>query len=137
MSTPIQPRSSVPATYTGVPQQTSSGPVPVVGPLGWALILAAGIGLLLATWVLYPIDYDGMWAGYRDGLIGTVVLICALWLNTSLPARPALAVIALAGVLSILFGVFLDNSTSVFVTELAAGVALVAGAALYGAGSRR
>jgi hypothetical protein len=137
MSTPVKHSANVPAAYSVAPQQTPGGPVPVVGPLGWVLILASGIGLILATWMLYPIDYDGMWAGYRDGVIGTVVLVCGLWLNTSLPARPALAVVALAGVLTILFGVFLDNPTRVFVAELAAGIGMLAGAGLYAAGDRR
>jgi hypothetical protein len=137
MATPAN-RTSSP---TGTPALTGNRvtpvePVPVVSPAGWLLILAAGIGLLLATWTLYPIDYDGMWAGYRDELIGTVVLICAMWLNTSLPKGPALGLVALGGILAVLFAVFLDNPTRVFVCELVAGVAMLVGAALYAGGRR-
>jgi hypothetical protein len=111
-------------------------PVPVVSPFGWFLILVSGIGLLVSTWVLYPIDSPGMWAGYRDGLIGTVVLVCAMWLNTSLPKQPALGLVALGGILTVLFAVFLDNPTRVFVAEMVFGVMALVGAALHTGGRR-
>jgi uncharacterized membrane protein len=57
-------------------------------------------------------------------------------LNTTLPKRPFLGVIALAGVLLILFAVFLDNKTTIFVTELVGGAVILSGAILYGAGDR-
>ena len=131
MATPVKRSSNLPATYE------PAAPVPVVAPFGWILALAAGIGLILATWMVYPIDYDGMWAGYRDGLIGTVVVLAALWLNTSLPKPPALGLLGLCGVLLVLFAVFLDDSHIVFVSELAAGVVLLVGTGLQAAGGRR
>src|SRR6478735_4461410 len=103
----------------------AAGPVPVMGPFGWLLILSSGIGLILATWLLYGNEYDGMWAGYRDGIIGTVVVLCAMALNTTLPHQ------------LILVAVFLDNDTVVFVSELVAGVVLLAGVGLYSSGRRR
>jgi hypothetical protein len=132
MATPVRPASTVPAQY-----QPPTGPAPVVRPLGWVLALAAGLGLILATWVLYPIDYDGMWAGYRDGVIGTVVVVCAMALNSSLPKQPFLGLLGLSGVLAVLFAVFLDNSTHVFVCELAAGIVVLVGTGLYASGGRR
>jgi len=135
MSTPVKPSgSSVPA----VPAAPAAPlePVPVLAPFGWFLILAAGIGLLLATWLLYPIDYDGMWAGYRDGLIATVVLVAAMALNSSLSKRPILGVLGLCGILLVLFGVFLDNSHVVFLSEVVAGAVLLAGTGMYAAGNR-
>lgn len=158
MATPVDPTlstsstpSSTPGTSTSSTPSTVSGatsvsavrtgghpgpvePVPVLSPLGWFLILVAGFGLLASTWMLYPTDYDGMWAGYRDSVIGVVVLICAMWLNTSLPKAPALAVVALGGILAVLFAVFLDNPTRVFVAELVFGVLMLVGAACYGSG---
>ena len=115
MATPVRrpsawSRPPAPAGYT------PAAPVPVVAPFGWMLALGAGIGLILATWMLYPTDYDGMWAGYRDGIIGALVIIAAMWLRSSLPAAPALALIGLCGVAAVLFAVFLDNSTKVFVS---------------------
>ncbi|GAA1141510.1 hypothetical protein GCM10009606_21210 [Nocardioides aquiterrae] len=111
-------------------------PVPVVRPFGWTLIVAAGIGVVLATWLIYGTGADGMWAGYRDGFAATVVLVCAMGLNTSLPKRPLLGIVALAGILLILFAVFLDDPTTVFVSELVGGASMLAGAILYGAGDR-
>jgi hypothetical protein len=131
MATPVRrPGASVPATYT------PASPVPVVAPFGWILSLSAGIGLILATWVLYPIDYDGMWAGYRDGIIGTLVIIATMSLRTSLPKAPAIGLIGLCGAAAVLFAVFLDNPTEVFVAELSAGIAMLVGALLQ-AGSLR
>jgi peptidoglycan/LPS O-acetylase OafA/YrhL len=134
MSTPVKRPDATPAVP--VAPATPLEPVPVLRPFGWLLIVAASVGLILATWALYPIDGTGMWAGYRDGFTATVVLVCAMALNTSLPKRPLLGVAALAGILLILFAVFLDDPTKVFVAELAAGVAMLAGAMIYGAGDR-
>jgi hypothetical protein len=134
MSTPVKRPDATPAVPAApaVPLE----PVPVVRPFGWLLIIAASVGLILATWVLYPIDGTGMWAGYRDGFTATVVLMCAMALNTSLPKRPFLGVTALAGILLVLFAVFLDDPTTVFVSELVGGAVMLAGAILYGAGDR-
>lgn len=131
MATPVKQSSGVPTTSAPVT------PVPVVRPLGWVLALAAGLGLVLATWVLYPTDYDGMWAGYRDGVIGTVALIAVMALRSSLPERPSIGVLALCGLAAVLFAVFLDNPQRVLVSELAAGIALLVGAALLTATGRR
>jgi hypothetical protein len=135
MSTPVKRPEATPA----VPAAPAAPlePVPVVRPFGWLLIVASAIGVILATWLLYGVDAEGMWAGYRDGFTATVVLVCAMALNTSLPKRPFLGIIALAGILLILFGVFLDDSiTAVTVTELGGGALMLAGAILYGAGDR-
>ncbi|GAA1772920.1 hypothetical protein GCM10009795_018820 [Nocardioides hankookensis] len=123
-----------PVVHTGAP--VASGPVPVMAPLGWLLILVSGIGLILASWLLYGTTADGMWAGYRDGVIGTTVVLCAMALNTSLPPKPFLGICGLAGILLILFAVFLDDDTAVFVSELAAGIGLLVGVGLYTSGRR-
>jgi hypothetical protein len=134
MATPERrPGASVSTTTaSGVP----GVPVRVVSPFGWALVVTAGIGLLLASWALYPNDYDGMWAGYRGSLIGTVVLVAAMALRSTLPKRPVLGLIGLCGVLLVLFAVFLAEGAQVFVTELVAGITLLIGTALQ-AGSAR
>ncbi len=116
--------------------QVPSGPVPVMAPLGWAVILVSGIGLILATWLLYGTEYEGMWAGYRDGIIGTIVVLAAMALNTTLPKQPALAVVGVCGILLILFAVFLDDETAIFVSELVAGVGMLLGVGLYASGRR-
>jgi hypothetical protein len=130
------PPGSAPATFDRAAYATTT-PSPVAGPLGWVLVLAAGIGLMLASWTIYPTDYDGMWAGYRDGLIATVAVIAALALRSSLAGRVSLAVLALCGLLLVLFAVFLDNTHVVFVSELAAGIVLLVGTALQAGGARR
>ena len=131
MATPVRrPGASTPATYT------PSAPVPVVAPFGWILALAGGIGLLLATWVIYPDDYAGMWAGYRGDLIGIVVVMAAMSLRSSLPKRPAVGLIGLCGALLVLFAVFLDDGAEIFVTELAAGIVLLLATALQAATTR-
>ena len=56
-----------------------------MAPLGWLLILVAGIGLILASWLLYGNSADAMWAGYRDGIIGTTVVLCAMALSLASP----------------------------------------------------
>jgi hypothetical protein len=123
-----------PAVSTGAP--VLSGPVPVMAPLGWLLILSSGIGLILASWLLYGAEASGMWAGYRDGIIGTVVVLAAMGLNSSLPKQPLLGLCGLAGVLLVLFAVFLDNETAVFVSELVAGIVLLLGVGLFASGRR-
>ena len=134
MSTPVKRPDATPAVPAA--PATPLEPVPVVRPFGWIVIVAAGVGVVLATWLVYGTEAEGMWAGYRDGFTATVVLVCAMGLNTTLPKRPLLGVIALAGILLILFAVFLDNTTPVFVTELVGGAAMLAGAIMYGAGDR-
>ncbi len=126
-------------TATGTPAvpttaATPAGPVPVMAPFGWLLILTAGMGLVMATWLLYGTEYDGMWAGYRDGIIGTIVVMAAFGLNTTLPKQPLLGLLGLCGILLILFAVFLDNETAVFVSELVSGIVLLSGVALYSSG---
>ena len=114
----------------------ASGPVPVMSPFGWVLILASGIGLILASWLIYGTEADGMWAGYRDGIIGTIVVLAAMALNTTLPKQPTLGLLGVCGILLILFAVFLDNETTVLVSELVAGIVLLIGTGLYASGRR-
>jgi hypothetical protein len=123
-----------PAVSTGSP--VPSGPVPVMAPLGWALILSAGIGLILASWLVYGTEASGMWAGYRDGIIGTVVVLAGMGLNSSLPKQPLLGLCGLSGILLVLFAVFLDDETSVFISELVAGIVILVGVGLYASGRR-
>jgi hypothetical protein len=134
MSTPVKRPDATPAVP--VAPAAPLEPIPLVRPFGWLLITASSVGLIIATWLIYGVEAEGMWAGYRDGFTATVVLVCAMALNTSLPKRPFLAVAALAGILLVLFAVFLDPTTTIFVSELVAGALMLAGAILYGAGDR-
>lgn len=125
---------SVPAHPTTAVAPT--GPIPVVAPAGWMLVLVAGIGMVLASWTIFGVEADGMWAGYRVGFIGTVVVVCAMALNSSLPAKPTLGLLGLLGIGSILFGVFIDQGHSVMLTELIGGAAILVGCGLYGSGRK-
>ena len=139
MATPVQRTSHVPASPAAHPttDHTPVEPLPVAGPVGWVLALSGAVGLLLATWLVYPLDYDGMWAGYRGSLIGTVVIVAVMWLRSSFPAMPAVGLIGICGALLVLFGVFLDNPTAVTVSELSAGVVLLLAAGLLASGGSR
>lgn len=128
MATPVK------RTEAAAPQAT--GPVPVLAPLGWIITLMGGIGLILATWLVYPTDADGMWAGYRDGLLATVVIMTAMALRTSLPRRPLLGLLGLCGVLVVFFAVFIDDGHKVFVASLSAGIVILVGTACQAAADR-
>ena len=135
MATPERTTApGTPALSTGTPIE--SGPVPVMAPLGWVVILVSGIGLILSSWLLYGTEASGMWAGYWAGIIGTVVVLASMGLNTSLPKQPLLGLCGLSGILLILFAVFLDHETAVFVTELVAGIGLLVGVGLYTSGRK-
>ena len=128
---------ATPARRTEIPGPSPAGPVPVLAPVGWMLTLGAGITLILASWLLYPTDYDGMWAGYRDGFIGTVVIVASMVLRTTLPKRPVLGLLGLLGIALVLFAVFVSEGTDVFVVELVAGIALLVGTAFQAGSERR
>lgn len=133
MATPERSTApGTPAVLTGSPAAT--GPVPVMAPLGWLLILVAGAGLILASWLVYGDGESGMWAGYRDGFIGTIVVLAAMGLHSSLPKVPLLGLCGVAGILLVLFAVFLDNETAVFISELTAGIVMLIGVGLFTSG---
>ncbi|MET1132956.1 MAG: hypothetical protein ABWX60_06000 [Aeromicrobium sp.] len=135
MATPERRTASgTPAVHSGTP--VASGPVPVMSPLGWLLILGSGATLILGSWLLYGTESVGMWAGYHDGIIGTVVVLAGMGLNTSLPKQPLLGICGLAGILLILFAVFFDYPTHVVVIEMVAGIGLLLGVGLYASGRR-
>lgn len=126
---------SVPAPATAA-ATGPVGPVPVVAPLGWLVILSAGIGLVLASWLLFGVEASGMWAGYRVGFIGTIAIAAAMALNTTMPAKPALGLIGLCGIILVICGVFVDQGTTVMITELVGGAGLLVGAGLYVSGRK-
>lgn len=130
MTTPAKP-SDVTA-----PAAAAYQPVPVLAPFGWMLVLSAGMLVVLSTWFMYPQDADGMWAGYRGGMVATAVVLASFVLRTRASHRPALAVIGLGGALLILFSLVYDDSTTIFVTELGGGVLVLLGA-LFSASGRR
>lgn len=130
MTTPAKP-SDVTA-----PAAAAYQPVPVLAPLGWVLVLTTGILVVTSTWYVYPQDAAGMWAGYRGGMVATVVVLASFVLRTRVSPGPAIGVIGLGGALLILFALIYDDPTSIFVTELGGGVLILLGALLCAAGRR-
>ncbi|WP_244928184.1 hypothetical protein [Nocardioides sp. W7] len=130
MTTPAKP-SDVTA-----PAAAAYEPVPVLAPLGWVLVLITGLLVVISTWYVYPQDAEAMWAGYRGGMVATVVVVASFVLRTRVNHAPAIAVIGLGGALLILFALVYDDTTSIFVTELGGGVLILLGALLCASGRR-
>ena len=135
MSTPVK-RPDATAAVPATPAPPLD-PVPVAAPIGWLLIVAAATGLIIATWALYPVTSDGMWAGYRGGVTATVVILCAMALNTSLPTKPFLGIIGLSGAFLVMSALFISDPTVVIVSEILSGAVILVGTLLYAAGHRR
>lgn len=135
MSTPVK-RPDATAAVPASPAPPRE-PVPVVAPIGWLLIVASAVGLILATWALYPVTSAGMWAGYRGGVTATIVLLCAMALNTTLPKKPFLAIIALGGAFLVGSALFLEDPTTIIVSEIVSGAVMLVGVALYAGGRHR
>ncbi len=126
---------TTPARLSDLEHHQPAGPVPVVAPLGWMLMLGGAIGLLLSSWILYGRGAEGMWAGYRDLGLATIVITCAMSLRSSLATKPAVGLSVLCGLGLVLFGVFVADSTVIRITEIAAGAVITAGALLRGSES--
>ena len=135
MATPVKTGSNLPATATTI---TPAEPVHVVGPFGWVLIMAAGIGPDPGDLAALPASTPRA-CGPATATASSrrSCVLAAMALRTSLPKQPMLGLLGLCGILLVLFGVFLDNSTEVFVSEVVAGVVLLAGTGLYAAGRAR
>ncbi|MEI5675158.1 MULTISPECIES: hypothetical protein [Nocardioides] len=118
------------------PAAAAYEPVPVLAPFGWLLTLSAALLVVFSTWFIYGHDADGMWAGYRGGMVATAVVLATFALRTRMSPTPAIGVIGLGGALLILFALVYDDTTSIFVTELGGGVLILLGALLVAAGRR-
>ena len=128
---------TTPAKTTDVsPAAAATQPAPVLAPLGWVVVLVASSFAVFATWYLFPIDAEGMWAGYRTGMVATAAVLLALALRTSLPRTPVVALIGLCGALLVLFALVYNTTTAIFVTEIGGGVAIVLGAVMCALGRK-
>lgn len=128
---------ATPAKTSDVPTPAAPlQPTPVAAPTGWLIALLAGCSVVFATWYIYPHDADGMWAGYRGGMVATVIVLAAFVLRTRVARAAALTAIGLGGALLVLFAFVYDDTTSIFVTELGGGVLAILGALLAAVGRR-
>lgn len=128
---------ATPAKTSDVPTPAAPlQPTPVAAPTGWLIALLAGFAVVFSTWYIYPHDADGMWAGYRGGMVATVIVLAAFVLRTRVARAAALGAIGLGGALLVLFAFVYDDTTSIFVTELGGGVLAILGALLAAVGRR-
>jgi hypothetical protein len=130
MTTPAKPSD------VSAPAVPAYEPVPVLAPFGWLVVMSAGALIVLSTWFVYPNDADGMWAGYRDGMVSTAIVLGAFVLRTRVAHTVALGVIGLGGALLVLFSLVYDDPTTIFVTELGGGVLVLLGVLLSASGRR-
>lgn len=111
-------------------------PAPAIAPFGGLLIMLAGFTVVLSTWYMYPHTADGMWAGYRGGMVATAIVLASFVLRTSVGHAAARAVAGLGGALLILFALVYDDTTTIFVTELGGGLLVILGVLLHAAGRK-
>jgi hypothetical protein len=109
--------------------------------LGWLLTMLSALGALVGgSWLWFPQDSVGMWAGYWVSACSTIAIFGALSLRTSLPKALGLAAIVVAGGVLVLLGALRDYPTSISVTMILGGAGMVLGALMQvdrrrGAGS--
>lgn len=98
--------------------------------IGWVLIVAASSGVMLAAWMLFGLEADGMWAGYWASMLGSFALLGACLLRTTLPAAAGLALTGANGAGLILVGIVQGYSAIITIPLIAGGALIVAGTAL-------
>jgi hypothetical protein len=102
-----------------------------IRPLPWLVLVLASVGLLIASWNVFPTnDEGGMWATNLIGVLATIGLFCAAWLNSSLPKAAGIGFAVLAGIAAILIGALANaDSTLITVFCCGCGALIAAGAA--------
>lgn len=130
MTTPAKPSD------VSAPAAPAYEPVPVLAPLGWLVVLMSASLVVISTWYMYGTAAEGMWAGYRDGMVATAVVLLSFVLRTRTGHGPALLGIGLGGALLILFALVYDDTTAMHVTQLGGGVLILLGALLSASGRR-
>lgn len=121
--------NSAPSTTPGSDSEASV-PLEPARDFGWLLTMLSAGCALWASWGLFPNDAVGMWAGYWISACTTIAILGAMWLRTTLPMAPAVAVTALAGGTLLLLGAVRDYPTSISATMIAGGAGIVLGAVM-------
>jgi hypothetical protein len=98
-----------------------------LGP--WILLILGALGVLLASWNLFPQDKVGTEIANVVAVIATVSLLDAAWLNSALPRVPGIGIGVLSGAGLILIGALWNNgSTAIAFTSILAGIVVAVGA---------
>lgn len=100
---------------------------------GWVITLLGAVGVLLASWTLFGLESEAMWAGYWVSLFGTAAIVGAAWLRSSLPTAPGVALTGLSGLGLILIGALHDYSLVIQLSMILGGAIVVLGAAMQAA----
>jgi hypothetical protein len=116
------------AEWAGSQRPAAPGPLEMTRNLGWALTIVGAVGSLTASWALFPMDAEGMWAGYWVSGCSTTAILGAMLLRSSLPTALGVALTAIPGGVLLLFGALRDYTTTISVTMMVGGAAIVLGA---------
>ena len=134
MTTPVRREGYVPVPR--VPTDSLVQPTPEIHTstdLGWVVSMAAGLGVVIASWTVFLLDAPDMWAGYWASLLGTIIVLADLGVRTSLPRVPLLAAIGLSGGVLLILGITQGWGTHATVSLVAAGAAAIVGAGMQSA----
>ncbi|MFC4786392.1 hypothetical protein ACT8ZV_18090 [Nocardioides sp. MAHUQ-72] len=129
MATPERRRDTTVAT----PQLTTAerpAPLEQSRDFGWLITVLSAVGALVGSWALFPTDVVGMWAGYWVSVLATISLMGVMWLRSSLPTGPGVAITAVPGAGLVLLGALRDYPTTIAVVMVAGGVGILLGALL-------
>ena len=80
-------------------------PLELTRDLGWLLAMVSALGALVGgSWLHFPQDSVGMWAGYWVTGCSTVAILGCIFLRTSQPMALGIAVTAVPGAVLLLLG---------------------------------
>jgi hypothetical protein len=117
------------------PSEPPDAPAPLelTRDLGWLLTMVSALGALVGgSWLHFPQDSVGMWAGYWVTGCSTVAILGCIFLRTSQPTALGVAATAIPGAVLLLLGGLRDYPTSITVTMIAGGAGIVIGALMQG-----
>ncbi|GAA2143996.1 hypothetical protein GCM10009844_17030 [Nocardioides koreensis] len=114
-----------------------SAPLEPTRDVGWLIGVVSAVGALVAYWTLFPPDATGMWAGYWVSIMATTSLLGSMWLRTSLPTAPGVAITAVPGGILVLLGALRDYPATIGVVMVAGGAGILVGGLLQARRSPR
>ena len=113
-------------------------PLELTRDLGWLLAMVSALGAMVGgSWLRFPQDSVGMWAGYWVTGCSIVAILGCIFLRTSQPVALGIAVTAVPGAVLLLLGAVRDYPTSISATMIAGGAGIVIGAFMQGVRSPR
>lgn len=114
--------------WAGPQTPAPPGPLEMTRNLGWLLTIVGAVGALISSWALFPMDAEGMWAGYWVSACSTIAILGAMLLRSSVRTALGVAVAAIPGGVMLLLGALRDYTTTISVTMVVGGAAVVLGA---------